>query len=87
MASKNDIYLCVLQPTEKKFRHTIIFEGDEIIGGTHAEEIRHNHRHCLHQHHDSRSFQDAPAEFNKQNFCKYKTVQSPNSVNQVPELL
>jgi len=22
----------------EKFRHTIIFEGDDIIGGTHAQE-------------------------------------------------
>jgi len=33
-------YICVFcNQQEKKFRHTIIFEGDEIIGGTHAEEI------------------------------------------------
>lgn len=88
MNGKQQWHVCVFCNQRKKFRHIIIFEGDEIVGGTHAEEIWHNHccHHC-HHHHDSRSFQVAPAEFNTQDFCKYKMVQSPNSLHQIPELL
>jgi hypothetical protein len=38
MASKNDMSV-FLATNGKKFRHTIIFEDDEIVGGIHAEEI------------------------------------------------